>query len=91
MPKSRLSYPPEFRREAVAMVRSGRKGSEVSETLGMTEQSVAVSLRCLSVPGVGLGVGAVADDRGLALAAADAQRGDAAPGVASSHLVQKGD
>ena len=34
-----------------------------------------------------LTVGAVADDGGLALAAADAQRGDAAPGVASSHLV----
>lgn len=36
MPKSRLPYPTEFRREAVAMVRSGRKVSEVAEALGVT-------------------------------------------------------
>ena len=40
MPKSRPPYPPEFRREAVAMVRSGRKVSEVAAALGMTEQSL---------------------------------------------------
>ncbi len=40
MPKSRPRYPPEFRREAVAMVRSGRKVSEVAAALGMTEQSL---------------------------------------------------
>lgn len=40
MPKSRPPYPPEFRREAVAMVRSGRKVSEVAEALGVTEQSL---------------------------------------------------
>jgi transposase len=39
MPKSRPPYPPEFRREAVAMVRSGRKVS-VAEALGVTEQSL---------------------------------------------------
>lgn len=40
MPKSRPPYPPEFRREAVAMVRSGRPVKEVAEALGMTEQSL---------------------------------------------------
>jgi transposase len=40
MPKSRPPYPSEFRREAVAMVRSGRKVSEVAEVLGVTEQSL---------------------------------------------------
>src|SRR5579863_7625762 len=40
MPKSRPPYPEEFRREAVQMVRSGRKVSEVAEALGVTEQSL---------------------------------------------------
>lgn len=40
MPRSRPPYPPEFRREAVAMVRSGRSIKEVAESLGMTEQSL---------------------------------------------------
>ena len=40
MPKSRLPYPPEFRSEAVAMVRSGRSIKEVAGALGLTEQSL---------------------------------------------------
>ena len=40
MPKSRPPYPLEFRREAVGMVRSGRKVSDVAEALGVTEQSL---------------------------------------------------
>jgi transposase len=40
MPKSRPPYPPEFRREAVAMVRSGRPVTEVAEALGVTAQSL---------------------------------------------------
>lgn len=40
MPKSRPPYPLEFRREAVAMVRSGRSVKEVAGALGMTEQSL---------------------------------------------------
>ena len=40
MPKSHPPYPPEFRREAVAMVRSGRSVKEVAAALGMTEQSL---------------------------------------------------
>jgi transposase len=40
MPRSRPPYPPEFRREAVQMVRSGRSIKDVSESLGMTEQSL---------------------------------------------------
>jgi transposase len=40
MPRSRPPYPPEFRREAVQMVRSGRSIKEVAESLGMTPQSL---------------------------------------------------
>jgi transposase len=40
MPKSRPPYPEEFRREAVPMVRSGRKLSDVATSLGVTEQSL---------------------------------------------------
>ncbi len=40
MPKSRPPYPLEFRREAVGMVRSGRKVRDVAEALGVTEQSL---------------------------------------------------
>ena len=40
MPRSRPPYPPEFRSEAVAMVRSGRAIKEVAGALGMTEQSL---------------------------------------------------
>jgi len=40
MPRSRPPYPPEFRREAVQMVRSGRSVRDVAESLGMTPQSL---------------------------------------------------
>lgn len=40
MPKSRPPYPEEFRREAVQMVRSGRKLGDVAGSLGVTEQSL---------------------------------------------------
>ena len=40
MPRSRPPYPPEFRREAVQMVRAGRSIKDVSEALGMTPQSL---------------------------------------------------
>jgi transposase len=40
MPKSRPPYPEEFRREAVQMVRAGRKVSDVATSLGVTEQSL---------------------------------------------------
>ena len=40
MPKSRPAYPEEFRREAVELVRSGRKVSDVAQSLGVTEQSL---------------------------------------------------
>jgi transposase len=33
-------YPEEFRREAVQLVRSGRKVSDVAQSLGVTEQSL---------------------------------------------------
>jgi transposase len=42
MPRTRPPYPPEFRREAVAMVRSGRKVSEVAQALGVSEQSLRI-------------------------------------------------
>ena len=40
MPPTRPSYPPEFRREAVQMVRSGRSVRDVSESLGVNQQSI---------------------------------------------------
>ena len=40
MPKTRPPLPPEFRREAVAMVRSGRPVPEVAEALGVSQQSL---------------------------------------------------
>ena len=40
MPKSRPPYPEEFRREAVGLVRSGRSIKDVSESLGVTDQSL---------------------------------------------------
>jgi transposase len=40
MPRSRPPYPEEFRREAVQMVRSGRRPSDVATSLGVTEQSL---------------------------------------------------
>jgi transposase len=40
MPKTRPPFPPEFRREAVAMVRSGRPVPEVAEALGVSQQSL---------------------------------------------------
>jgi transposase len=40
MPKTGPPFPPEFRREAVAMVRSGRQVPEVAESLGVSQQSL---------------------------------------------------
>jgi len=40
MPPTRPSYPPEFRREAVQMVRSGRAVRDVAESLGVNQQSI---------------------------------------------------
>jgi transposase len=40
MPKTRPPFPLEFRREAVAMVRSGRPVPEVAEALGVSQQSL---------------------------------------------------
>src|SRR4051794_41556970 len=40
MPKTRPPYPEEFRREAVALVRSGRSVRDVAESLGVSQQSL---------------------------------------------------
>lgn len=40
MPKTRPPYPPEFRREAVQLVRAGRSVKDVAESLGCSEQSL---------------------------------------------------
>lgn len=42
MPKSRLPYPIEFRREAVGLVRSGRSIRDVAESLGCSKQSLSM-------------------------------------------------
>jgi transposase-like protein len=40
MPKTRPAYPPEFGREAVQMLRAGRTPRELSESLGVSEQTL---------------------------------------------------
>ena len=40
MPKTRPAYPPEFRREAVQMLRAGRTPRELSKSLGVSEQTL---------------------------------------------------
>jgi transposase len=40
MPRSRPPCPPEFRREAVALVLAGRSVREVAESLGCSDQSL---------------------------------------------------
>ena len=40
VPKTRPAYPEEFRREAVQMLRAGRTPRELSESLGVSEQTL---------------------------------------------------
>jgi transposase len=40
VPKTRPAYPPEFRREAVELLRAGRTPRELSESLGVSEQTL---------------------------------------------------
>lgn len=42
MPRTRRPYPPEFRREAVQLVRSGRSVKDVAESLGCSDQSLHI-------------------------------------------------
>lgn len=46
MPKTRPPYPAEFRREAVALIRSGQRSlAEASESLGVSQQTLRNWLR----------------------------------------------
>ncbi len=40
VPKTRPAYPPEFRREAVQMLRAGRAPRELAKSLGVPEQTL---------------------------------------------------
>ena len=40
VPKTRPAYPPEFRREAVQMLRAGRSPRELGQSLGVSEQTL---------------------------------------------------
>ena len=40
VPKTRPSYPDEFRREALQMLRAGRSPRELAEALGVSEQTL---------------------------------------------------
>src|SRR2546423_15019006 len=42
MPRTRRPYPPEFRREAVQLVRSGRSVKDVADGLGCSDQSLHI-------------------------------------------------
>jgi transposase len=52
MPRTRPPYPPEFRREAVALVRSGVPLKQVAADLGVSEQTLRTgAARAISTPG----------------------------------------
>jgi transposase len=40
VPKTRPAYPPEFRREAVQMLRAGRTPRELAPSLGVSQQTL---------------------------------------------------
>jgi transposase len=40
MPKTRPEYPAEFRREAIELLRAGRSPRELSESLGVSQQTL---------------------------------------------------
>ena len=40
MPRTRPAYPPEFRREALELLRAGRTPRELSESLGVSQQTL---------------------------------------------------
>jgi transposase len=40
MPRTRPAYPPEFRREALELLRAGRTPRELSDSLGVSEQTL---------------------------------------------------
>src|ERR671937_1274784 len=40
VPKTRPAYPPEFRREAIEMLRAGRTPRELWQSLGVSEQTL---------------------------------------------------
>ena len=40
VPKTRPAYPPEFRREAIELLRAGRSPRELSESLAVSEQTL---------------------------------------------------
>jgi transposase len=40
VPRTRPAYPPEFRREATELLRAGRSVSELSESLGVSQQTL---------------------------------------------------
>jgi len=40
VPRTRPAYPPEFRREAIELLRAGRSVSELSESLGVSQQTL---------------------------------------------------
>jgi transposase len=40
VPRTRPAYPPEFRREAIELLRQGRTPSELAESLGVSQQTL---------------------------------------------------
>jgi transposase len=40
VPRTRPAYPPQFRREAIELLRAGRAPRELSESLGVSEQTL---------------------------------------------------
>jgi transposase len=40
VPRTRPAYPPEFRREAIELLRAGRSPRDLSESLGVSQQTL---------------------------------------------------
>ena len=63
MPKTRPPYPEEFRREAVALIRSGQRSlAEASKSLGVSQQTLRSWLKREDVDG-GRAEGATSEGR----------------------------
>ena len=63
MPKSRPPYPPEFRREAVELVRvSGRSVKEIAKDLGVADQTLRNWVSTAAVD-AGRAVGLTSDEK----------------------------
>jgi transposase len=94
VPRTRAAYPPEFRREAIELLRAGRSPRELSESLGVSEQRLRNWRRQDQIDRHGRDDGVTTDER-AELARFAAREPEAAPGArfaqASRGLLRDGE